>query len=106
MMKEIKCINVLSAAKICGLSSAILGLVIGIFVGLVMFFVGSFLNTGSNYSSILGPGLGIAGFIIMPLITGLLGFAFGAFTALIYNTLSSWVGGIKIEIEESENADR
>jgi hypothetical protein len=104
-MKEIKRIHVLSVAKICGLSSAILGLVIGIFVGFIMFFVGSFLNTSSNYFSILGPGLGIAGFIVMPLIAGLFGYVFGAFTAFIYNALSSWVGGIKIEIEESENAD-
>jgi hypothetical protein len=103
-MKEIKRIHVLSMAKICGLSSAVLGLVSGIFVGFIMFFVGSFLNTGSNYSSMFGPGLGIAGFIIMPLIVGLLGFAFGAFTAFIYNALSSWVGGIKIEIEEPDNA--
>ncbi len=101
-MKEIKKIHTLSLAKIYGLSMAILGLIVGIFVGFIMFFVGSFFRTDSNFSSSLGASLGIAGFLFMPIAFGLLGFIFSALTALIYNMLASWVGGIKLEITEKE----
>lgn len=101
-MKEIKRINVLSLAKIYGLSMAIVGFIFGIIVGFIMFFIGSFYGTDSNLSSFAGASLGIAGFLFMPLAFGLIGFIFSAIAALIYNMLASWVGGICIEVIEKE----
>jgi hypothetical protein len=102
-VKEIIKIRVWSMAKIWGLCAAILGLIIGIFVGFIMFFVGSFLGTDNSFSNYLGPTLGIAGFILMPLFIGLFGFIFGAFLAFLYNVFASWFGGVKIEIKALED---
>jgi ABC-type antimicrobial peptide transport system permease subunit len=102
-MNEIKRIGVLSMAKIYGLTMAILGLIIGIFVGFIMFFIGTFVGTENHFSRFLGPGLGIVGFIFMPILYGILGLIFGGFAALIYNLLASWVGGIEVELEEKED---
>jgi hypothetical protein len=101
-VKEIFKIRVWSAAKILGLSSTIFGLIIGIIVGFIMFFVGTFLGTDNSFSSYLGATLGIAGFILMPLFIGFLGFVFGAFSAFLYNVFAAWFGGIKIELKNLE----
>jgi hypothetical protein len=101
-MKEIKRIGILSMAKIYGLTMAILGLIIGIFIGFIMFFIGSFVGTSHGITPFFGPTLGIGGFIIMPIIYGLLGFILGALCAVLYNLLASWVGGIEIEIVDKE----
>lgn len=101
-MKEIKKINILSLAKIYGLSMAFIGLILGIFVGFAMFFLGTFVGTDSNFSSYFGPSLGILGLLAMPILFGLLGFIFGGLASFFYNLLASWVGGIKIEIAEKD----
>jgi len=101
-MKEIRKIGILSLAKIFGLIMAVIGLVLGIFVGFAMFFIASFLGTENNFSPYFGTSLGISGFLIMPLVFGLLGFLFGTLTAFIYNVLASWIGGVKIELSENE----
>ena len=97
-MKEIKKINILSVAKIYGLSMAFIGLIIGIFVGFAMFFFGTFVGTDNNYSSYFGLSMGIIGLLAMPILFGLLGLIFGGLAAFFYNLLASWLGGIKIEI--------
>ena len=101
-IKEIYKIRVWPMAKIWGLSAAILGLIIGIFVGFIMFFIGTFLGTDNSFSNYLGATLGIAGFIIMPIFIGLLGFTIGALLAFLYNVFASWFGGIKIELRDIE----
>jgi hypothetical protein len=105
MMKEIKRINVLSTAKVYGLSMAMIGLVIGVFLGFLMFFVGDFLGSEKNYAPLVAPSLGVLGFLLMPILYGLLGFIFSGLTALIYNIIASWVGGIKIEFADTDNED-
>lgn len=101
-MKEIKKINAISLAKILGLSLALLGFIIGLVVGFVMFVIGSVFGATSGITTLLAPGLGIIGFLIIPFLYGAIGFLLGGLSALIYNILASWVGGIKIEIEEVE----
>jgi hypothetical protein len=102
MIKEIKKINIISVAKIYGLSMAFVGLIIGIFVGFAMFFFGTFVGTDNNYSSYFGLGLGIIGLLAMPVLFGLLGIIFGGLASFFYNILASWLGGIKIELEDVE----
>jgi hypothetical protein len=101
-MKEIKKINVISLAKILGLSLAILGFIVGLVVGFIMFVIGSFFGT-SNGMTLLAPSLGIIGFLIIPLLFGAIGFLLGGLSTLIYNLLASWVGGIEIEIGDKES---
>ncbi len=103
MMKEIKRINILSVAKIYGLSMAFVGLIIGIFVGFAMFFFGTFVGPDNNYSSYFGVSLGIIGLLAMPILFGLLGLIFGGLASFFYNILASWLGGVKIELEDIED---
>lgn len=102
-MKEIKRINILSVAKIYGLSMAFVGLIIGIFVGFAMFFFGTFVGPDNNYSSYFGVSLGIIGLLAMPILFGLLGLIFGGLASFFYNILASWLGGVKIELEDIED---
>jgi hypothetical protein len=101
-MKEIKKINVLSVSKILGLSFAIMGFIIGIAVGFVMFVIGSAFDAFNGFTTLIAPGLGIVGFIIIPMIYGLVGFIIGGLSTLIYNILASWIGGIEIEVTEKD----
>jgi hypothetical protein len=106
MIKEIKKINILSVAKIYGLSMAFVGLIIGIFVGFAMFFFGTFVGTDNNYSSYFGLSLGIIGLLSMPILFGLLGLVFGGLATFFYNILASWLGGIKIEIVDVKELEK
>ena len=100
MKKEIKKIDSISLAKIYGLSMAILGLVIGVVLGFILFFVSSFVGTDRSFAPFLAPGMGILGFIFMPVLYGILGFFVSGLSGFIYNFLASWVGGIKIELTD------
>jgi hypothetical protein len=101
-MKKIKRIKTLSVAKIMGLSLAIIGFVVGVVVGFIMFVIGTIFDSSTEITSFLAPGLGILGFILIPVLFGLFGFIMGALCTLIYNRLAAWVGGIEIEFEEIE----
>jgi hypothetical protein len=106
-MREIKKIQVLSFAKIISLVCIFLGFILGIAVGFLSFVLGSVLGTFTFATlPISGAWLGIAGFVIVPVIFGIAGFILGLLSAWFYNLLAWWVGGIKIEIsEEGEEED-
>lgn len=89
-MKVLKRVGVLSAAKILGLLSAIVGLLIGGVYVLVGLAVGG-----------IFPWPLWADLIIWPIGYALLGFVFGAIYAALYNLAAYWVGGIEIELEEA-----
>ena len=76
-MVVIKRIGVLSAAKINGIIMLVLGLVIGVFYGVLMMFAG-----------------------FAPFLYGLMGFLGGAAGAFIYNVAVKHVGGIELEIKK------
>ncbi|MCY4058166.1 MAG: hypothetical protein OXG44_09205 [Gammaproteobacteria bacterium] len=89
-MKVLKRVGVLSAAKILGLLSAFMGVVVGGVYVLVGLAIGRFF-----------PWPLWADLIIWPLGYAALGFVFGAIYAALYNLGASWVGGIEIELEEA-----
>jgi hypothetical protein len=102
-MKEIKKFDVLSVAKIYGLSMAIAGLLIGLLFGFIMSMVGMIagsMHENPFFGSGLTAGLGILPVIFLPVFYGALGFIFGALGAFIYNLLARWVGGIEVEIRD------
>ncbi len=94
-MKEIKRVDIMSYAKIYGVIFAIFGLIAGLFIGAL----------GSMFSSISGSsgfgGFGFLSIIIFPILYGGLGFVFGLIGGAIYNLIAGWVGGIKIELHDS-----
>ncbi|MBI2579637.1 MAG: hypothetical protein HYW27_01925 [Candidatus Aenigmarchaeota archaeon] len=83
-------IGVMSTAKIYAVIMFIAGLVLGI----VTIFFSSLLYPGIPY----GAGIIIA--LMMPFIYGALGFVMGAVSAVIYNFLAKYIGGIELEFRE------
>ncbi|MEJ5264428.1 MAG: hypothetical protein WHT29_03840 [Bacteroidales bacterium] len=102
-MVEIKKIEALSLAKIIALVWIFLGFILGTGVGLLSFIFGNIV--GSIAIATLpwqSAWLGIAGFIVMPILMGILGFLIGLLVAWFYNLLAWWVGGIRVELEREE----
>ena len=80
----------------------VLGLVIGLFFGGMMFLVGSMgMAAAAQDDSGAGwiAGMGVMAIILVPLIYGATMFVAGAIQALIYNFAAKFVGGIQIEAE-------
>ncbi len=86
-------IGVLSLAKIQGIIMALFGLVLGLFMGAVGTMAGS-IGMGSRFGA-----FGFLAVIILPIVYGILGFVMGAVTALVYNLISGWIGGVEMEFE-------
>ena len=107
--KEIKSINLVSAAKILGLMYTALGLIIWLlfacfgllqFVGLAAFFEGQDLG-------FLGAGIGglvislIVGLCLFPIMYGVIGAIAGAIGAALYNLIAGWIGGLEVQVSTS-----
>jgi len=84
-MVVLKKIGVMSFAVIYAIMMAIFGLILGI---------GYAIMPGSPLS-----GLGIYAIILVPIMYAAIGFVGGAISALLYNVLAKWVGGVKLEIK-------
>ncbi len=100
----IKRIGVFSLAKLQGVILAVLGLVIGIPLGLIMMIFGAALMTQGGEAAAgggVGLGLGLFYMIMLPVMYGVMGFVFGAITALVYNVASGFIGGLEFEMESA-----
>lgn len=104
--REIKRINVLSAAKIVGLLYTAFGLIAWLF-----FACGGLLQlTGLTFlieEDTLGAfGAGAGGIIIVlvvllcvfPLMYGVIGAIAGAIGAALYNLIAGWFGGLEVQV--------
>jgi hypothetical protein len=95
--------GVLSVAKMHGLLMFIFGLIIGVIYGLFFIIFGAAMSAMGGRDA--GPGgvssvvVGIVMMIAIPIMYGVLGFIMGAIGALVYNTLSGMIGGVKFELE-------
>lgn len=98
-MQVIKKIGVGSAAKIYGLTLALIGAIIGIPYGLFMSTLLGNMQSGMPFGSAF-PFIII---IAIPIIYGLLGFIFGALFAWVYNIIAKKTGGLEIELSEPNN---
>ncbi len=88
---ELKRIGVLSLAKINTIMMAVFGLLLGLFIALVNVIVPS--AEGDTLSD-----LGIFIVIILPILYAVMGFVFGALSAIFYNFIAKWFGGIEFEV--------
>lgn len=92
-MYEIKKIQVSSMAKLCGLASAFGGLIpMAFYLLFYLLLSGDFQH--SSYDL-----FGLIFIIVIPLITALVGYIYGAVVAFIYNLIVPYVGGVRMEIE-------
>ena len=102
-MHRIKSIGVLSAAKISGLIYGAIGLlIVPIFlvIGLASSIAAKQAQAaGGNFPAALGPAFAILMAVFAPILYGLMGFVMGAISALLYNLIAGWVGGIELELE-------
>jgi hypothetical protein len=94
--------SVTSVAKMYGLITFIFGLIFGVIYGLFFIIFGAAMSAvGGNQATMSGMSSAVFGIGMMigfPLMYGALGFVMGAIGALIYNGLSSVVGGIKFDL--------
>jgi len=96
--------GVISVAKIYGLLTFLIGLIVGVIYGLVLILFGAAMSaiapgreaTAGGISTVV---IGIIMMIAFPIFYGLLGFISGAIGALIYNAVAGIIGGIKLELE-------
>jgi len=102
-MHRIKSVGVMSVAKVMGLIYGALGLLI-VPIFLVIGLASSMAvkqaqAAGGNIPAALGPVFAVMMAIAAPIMYGLIGFITGAISALIYNLIAGWVGGIEMELE-------
>ena len=93
--QEIKSINPLSVAKLCGLMYVIIGLVLGLIVGLVSLPSTLIVNVTGVPTILIGIFFGL----LLALFYGVLGFLIGAASAWLYNKVADKIGGIEIELK-------
>lgn len=96
----VKKIGVLSAGKVTGALYALVGLVFGAIFALFS-LLGAAVGVASSQSSdaLVGLLFGVGSVVFLPIFYGALGFVFGLLTALLYNLVARFVGGIQVEVE-------
>lgn len=99
MSQVIREFNVMSCARVGGLVYALLG-----FVGGLMFTFFAILGSAASapedeFSGMIGLAIGIGAVIFMPLFYGFIGFLFGGLSALAYNFIAGFMGGIEVTLE-------
>lgn len=95
-MYEIKKVNILSLAKVSAFITLACYLVWAIIMVVLMFFIGGytsryFFEFNFYNFSILVVLVGLVG-------SGIAGFGAGALSAVIYNLIAAWTGGLKVDI--------
>jgi hypothetical protein len=96
----LKSVGVMSLGKIAGTLYGLMGVLIG---GILALFstLGLALGQGSSsqapawFAAIFGVGA----IVFVPIVYGIMGFIGGLITALLYNLLAGFVGGIEMELQ-------
>ena len=97
-MVFIKRIQPISLAKVLGILYALMGLIVGAFVSLFAFIIGSSLSPKGG--ALFGALFGIGSIMVLPVFYGVLGFVSGVAMAGLYNIVAQWVGGIEVETQK------
>jgi hypothetical protein len=97
-MSVLKHVGVMSVAKI----TALLGLVSGIFYGILLSVLATtYIGMMAGFQNLGQAGAGSfgAGLLILATIGGVTGgFIYGAVIAFLYNAFAGWVGGIELDL--------
>ena len=103
---ELKRVEVGSLFKVAFLLYAVLGLVVGLFVGMAVWMMGSLASVfGDDHMPFMHMLTGAAGFIAIPVMAmcyGVIGSIVVSIIGLLYNFAASKMGGIKLEFETGE----
>jgi hypothetical protein len=90
-----------SAFKIGLIVYALLGLVLGVFMAFISLVVGSLAplsQSAAPGAQFFRFGTGLGAIIFFPIFYGVIGGAFAAIGAAVYNLVAGWVGGLEVEI--------
>ena len=95
-MAVVKRIGPGSAFKVGLAMYGFMGLIMGTIFSLVGLAAAPFARAGSP--PFLGAFFGVGAIIILPIFYGIIGGIFAALGAVIYNLISTWVGGLEVDI--------
>jgi hypothetical protein len=96
---ELKRIGPLSAGKVLGIMSFVMGLVIGLITVVFSLATSAYFGDVFGDSSTLSMMFGFGSLLIMPFIYGVLGFIQGLIGAWLYNLIARILGGIHLELQ-------
>ena len=95
-MAVVKRVGPASAFKLGLLVYAVLGLMVGVFFSLIALAGAPFARNA--HIPFTGALLALLAVVLFPIFYGITGGIFAAISALIYNLVSGWVGGLEVEI--------
>ncbi len=97
----LKRIDPLSLGTVFGVLHAIMGVIGGLFFS-------AFALLGMAVDQPDGPGqiflllFGVGAIVFLPVFYGVMGFITGAISAVVYNFVAGYVGGVELEFEEKQ----
>ena len=96
-MVKIKKFDPLSVGKVLAVLYALMGIIMGgVFTLFALIGFGASAAYGADMPFFI-PLFGIGAVLFLPIMYGVAGFVFGVITALLYNLVAAWVGGIEVE---------
>jgi hypothetical protein len=96
----LKSVGVMSCAKIGGTLYGLMGILLGgIFALISTLGLALGQNSSSGAPAWLGAFFGVGSIILFPIVYGIMGFIGGLITAVLYNLLAGFVGGIEMELQ-------
>ncbi|MFW0862150.1 MAG: hypothetical protein ACKKL6_01035 [Candidatus Komeilibacteria bacterium] len=96
-MKEIVKIDAVSLAKVIGLITGGIYLLIGIIINLIVLIFGLGSITGLDF---LGFGSGLIATVLVSIIIGFLSFVIGLLAGFVYNFVANYFGGVIVLFED------
>jgi hypothetical protein len=85
-----------SAFKVGLALYGLMGLLLGIIFALISMLGGALIPAAE--AGVFRMFFGVGAIIVLPLCYGMIGGIFGAISAVIYNLVAGWVGGLEVDI--------
>jgi hypothetical protein len=103
-MYRVRRIGVISAANVAAAVAFVITLVFVLLVALVVLPMGSFpagVDYPGPFDRMRMPSGSIIGFVVLvPLLYAAIGWVMGALTALVYNLVARFTGGLQLDLEQ------